>query len=197
MLTAVKAGRKFGFFIAAAKWNDRRSCCCYKTNIYFNVKKLFLPIVIVLFSVSLRAQSRPDVDTISLFRLAPGMTQQQVEKTVKVPLQTLFMDPNSGTGILKYDGQYEEIKGEVRIALEKNAVSQVIFVATVPDTSHTKSMFNTLKEKLVNKYGDPDIDYYNVFREIRWDGMQRSIGVKAQDGSKFISLVLQQYQKRR
>jgi hypothetical protein len=58
-------------------------------------------------------------------------------------------------------------------------------------------MFNRFREMLTGKYGDPDIDYYNVFREIRWDGMKRSLAVKAQDGRPHISLVLQQFQGRR
>lgn len=160
------------------------------------MKKIILPILFILVSVSLRAQSRPDMDTITLFRLAPGMSSSVIPKVVNAHVQTLF-DDGAGTGIVKYDANFEDIKGEVRIATEKNVISQVIFVTTVPDTSHTKAMFTRFRETLTSKYGDPDIDYYNVFREVRWDGMKRSIAVKAQDGSPHISLVLQQFQGRR
>ena len=136
------------------------------------------------------------MDTITLFRLAPGMSASLIQKIVNTPVQTLF-DDGAGTGIVKYDANFEDIKGEVRIATEKNVISQVIFVATVPDTSHTKAMFNRFRETMTTRYGDPDVDYYNVFREIRWDGMKRSLAVKAQDGSPHISLVLQQFQSKR
>jgi hypothetical protein len=160
------------------------------------VKKLLLPILFVLISVSLHAQTRPDMDTMSLFRLAPGMSATVIPKVVSAQLQTLF-DDGAGTGIVKYDASYEDIKGEVRIATQKNIISQVIFVATVPDTSHTKAMFNRFRETLTARYGDPDVDYYNVFREIRWDGMKRSLAVKAQDGRQHISLVLQQFEPKK
>ncbi len=160
------------------------------------MKKILLPILLVLISVSVRGQSRPDMDTMSLFRLAPGMSASIIPKVVHAQIQTLF-DDGAGTGIVKYDANFEDIKGEVRIATEKNIISQVIFVATVPDTSHTKAMFNRFRETLTGKYGDPDIDYYNVFHEIRWDGMKRSLALKAQDGRPHISIVLQQFQGKR
>lgn len=155
--------------------------------------KLFLALALVFFSVSALAQSRPDMDTMSLFRLSPGMSASAIPKLIHAQIQTLF-DDGAGTGIMKYDTKYQDIEGEVRIATEKHIISQVIFVTTVPDTSHTKAMFFRIKEMLVSRYGDPDIDYYNVFREVRWDGLRRSLAIKAQDGSKHVSLVLQQFQ---
>jgi hypothetical protein len=154
-------------------------------------------LTIVLNLSIVKAQSRPNIDTVSLFNLQPGISATSIYKFTKVPIDTLFWDNNSGTGILKFSAQTLDIKGEVRLSCQNGNINQVLFVVTVTDAVQSKQMFDRLRNIYTNIYGDPDIDYYNVFREVRWDGLKRSIGIKTQDGSSFVTLVLQDLKTRK
>lgn len=148
-------------------------------------------IFFITLSSALFGQTRPNIDTITLSGLGPGIAGERVKFYINTPLDTLFW--NNGTGIVKYAGTYFDIKGEYRIAYDKAVVSQVLFTAPVKSAAETQPMFDRIAAICKNMYADPDIDYHNVYREIRWDGMERSVAVQTKDNSMNVSLVVKKF----
>jgi hypothetical protein len=158
--------------------------------------KSILFIVLVFAFGTLRAQSRPNIDTVSLYNLVPGLMLSDIGPRVNAPMDTLVWNKDT-TGIIKFVRPYQGIHGEYRLAIQKGKLTQIIFTAPVKDPKETKDMYDRLVSLCKEIYGEPDINYYNVYREVRWDGIKRSIGVKTQDGTTYVSLVLQEYQGKR
>ena len=159
--------------------------------------RIFFFISILTFASTLYAQTRPNIDTITLSGLGPGIAGDRVKYYVNEKLDTLFWDAKSGTGLVKYAGTYFDIKGEYRIAYDKGIVSQVLFTAPVKSAAESKPMFDRIAGICKNMYADPDIDYYNVQREIRWDGMERSVMVQTQDNSTYVTVVVRKFDVKR
>jgi hypothetical protein len=160
-----------------------------------SVKTITLVLAAFLFG-SAHAQYRPDIDTVSLYNLVPGLMLSDIGSRVNAPLDTLVWNKDT-TGIIKFVRPYQGIHGEYRLAIQKGKLTQIIFTAPVKDPKETKEMYDRLASLCKDMYGEPDINYYNVYREVRWDGTKRSIGVKTQDGTTYVSLVLQEYQGKR
>ena len=161
--------------------------------------KLLLCLFFVSGSVAVSvAQSRPDIDTVTLYNLVPGITIKDIDPRVDAPLDTLVWDDVNHTGIIKFVRGYHGIHGEYRLAVDKGNVTQVIFTTPLKNADETVPMYKRLSDLCTGFYGEPDINYYNApYREMRWEGMKQSVSVKTREGTTYVSLVLSKFEGRR
>jgi hypothetical protein len=144
------------------------------------------------------AQSRPNIDTVSLYNLVPGLKVEEIDARVDAPLDTMVWDEGNRNGIIKFVRGYQGIHGEYRLAVDWGNIKQVIFTAPVKDPQETANMYKRLSDLCMNMYGEPDVNYYNApFREMRWEGEKQSMSVKTKDGTTYVSLVLSKFEGRR
>src|SRR5690242_17354125 len=92
------------------------------------MKIAILLLLCFLFPKESSALSRPDIDTVSMIGLTPGLDGKLVGNHVIDVMDTLLWNED-GTGITKFKGSYLGTKGEFRIAYDKGVVAQVSFVA--------------------------------------------------------------------
>lgn len=153
---------------------------------------------VLLSCGSVFAQVRPNMDTVTLYNLVPGLKIEEIDPRVDAPLDTMVWDAKNHNGILKFVRPYQGIHGEYRLAVDKGIVSQVIFTAPVRTPEETLAMYKRLAALCTSQYADPDVDYYNTpYREMRWEGMAQSVSVKTKDGTTYVSLVLSKFEGRR
>lgn len=144
------------------------------------------------------AQTRPDIDTVTLYNLVPGLKVEEVGSRIDAPLDTMVWDNENRNGIIKFVRGYQGIHGEYRLAVDWGNVSQVIFTAPVKNADETSNMYKRLSDLCMGMYGEPDINYYNApFREMRWEGLKQSVSVKTKDGTTYVSLVLSKFEGHR
>jgi hypothetical protein len=152
--------------------------------------------IIVLFCVVCARNSfpstRPDIDTISVLGLTPGLDGKLVGLHVTAPLDTLLW--TNGVGIIKFSGNYLEYKGEFLIAYDNGFVSQISFVAPTHNQDETIKKYAQLSGELSNGYGPPDIETTNLVHEMRWEGLKQSISVKATDGTDYVTVALSKFE---
>jgi hypothetical protein len=161
------------------------------------VKSLFCFIFLCAVG-SVFAQTRPDIDTVSLYNLVPGLKVEDIDPRVDAPLDTMVWDTKNRNGIIKFVRAYQGIHGEYRMAIDWGNISQVIFTAPVKTPDETANMYKRLTDICMNMYGEPDINYYNApFREMRWEGLKQSVSVKTKEGTTYVSLVLSKFEGRR
>jgi hypothetical protein len=161
------------------------------------MKSLFCFVLIVIAG-SLSAQVRPDIDTVTLYNLVPGLKVEDIDPRVDAPLDTMVWDDKNRNGIIKFVRAYQGIHGEYRMAIDAGNVSQVIFTAPVKNAEETLNMYKRLSGLCTNMYADPDVNYYNApYREMRWEGLKQSVSVKTKDGTTYVSLVLSKFEGRR
>jgi hypothetical protein len=161
------------------------------------LRSLFFVVVLSVTGTVL-AQSRPDIDTISLYNLVPGIKLEEIDARVDAPLDTLVWDDENRNGIIKFVRPYQGIHGEYRLAIDWGNLKQVIFTAPVRTPAETASMYKRLTELCVAQYGEPDLNYYNApYREMRWEGLRQSVSVTTRDETTYVSLVLSTFEKRR
>ena len=152
-------------------------------------------IFLLLFTlVSLPAHAtRPDIDTVSILGLAPGLDGKLVAAHISSKLDTMLWNDDAGVGIVKFAGNYFGNKGEFRIAYDKGLVSQVSFVVPTHDEVETKKIYDQLSQDISGGFGPPDIETTNAVHEMRWEGMKQSISVKAEDGTKYVTIALSKF----
>lgn len=162
------------------------------------MKIRFLCLVFCTIGIGAFAQTRPNMDTVALYNLVPGLKVEDIDARVDAPLDTMVWDGKSRNGIIKFVRGYQGIHGEYRVAIDAGNVSQVIFTAPVKNADESVSMYKRLTDICTNMYAEPDINYYNApFREMRWEGIAQSVSVKTKDGSPYVSLVLSKFEGRR
>lgn len=140
------------------------------------------------------ANSRPDIDTVSILGLTPGLEGKLVFSYINSKLDTLLWDATSGIGIVKFAGNYLGSKGEFRIAYAQGLISQVSFVAPTKNQEETTSTYSRMSQELSTYYGPPDIETTNTVHEMRWEGMKQSISVKAIDGTPYVTIALSKFE---
>lgn len=153
-------------------------------------------LILLLLLISLPAAksfsfSRPDIDTVSILGLAPGLDGKSVSSHIPGKLDTLMW--SNGIGILKFSGSYLNTKGEFRIAYDKGFVSQVSFVAPTRSDEEAKKIYTQLSGDLSNEYGPPDVQTTNSIHEMRWEGIKQSISVKAIDETPYVTIALSKF----
>ena len=77
--------------------------------------KLLLLFFVIVFVSDAYAFTRPDIDTVSIIGITPGLDGKNVGAHVSDRIDTLLCNQD-GTGIVKCDGYYLNTKGEFRIA---------------------------------------------------------------------------------
>ena len=153
-------------------------------------------LLILLFAASLLttksyASTRPDIDTVSILGLNPGLDGKLVGAHIAAKIDTLMW--SNGIGIVKFSGSYLGNKGEFRIAYDKGLVSQVSFVAPTHNDEETKKIYVQLSGELVNAYGPADVETKNSVHEMRWEGMKQSISTKAIDETQYVTIALSKF----
>jgi hypothetical protein len=154
-------------------------------------------IILVIFIISTAkvfAFSRPDIDTVSVIGITPGLDGKLVGAHVSDKIDTLLWNQD-GTGIVKFPGYYLGTKGEFRIAYEQGVVSQISFVAPTHDSIETKKVYGLLSQELAGRYGVADIESVNSVHEMRWEGLKQSVSVKAEDGSNYVTISVSKFLK--
>lgn len=157
------------------------------------MKFLFLFAFLSLSSASGLSFNRPDIDTVSILGLVPGLNGMMVSSLVSCKLDTLLWDDNNGIGIAKFAGSYLGSKGEFRIAYDKGFVSQVSFVAPTHNEDETQKIYRQLSAELREGYGPADVETTNAIHEMRWEGLKQSISVKAVDGTQYVTVALSKF----
>ena len=157
--------------------------------------KIFILLVIFLLPFSKgEAFSRPDIDTVSILGITPGLAVKMLASHVNSTLDTLLWDEASGIGIVKFVGIYLGSKGDFRIAYVNGFVSQVSFVAPTKNQEETSNAYSRMSQELSSNYGPPDIETTNTIHEMRWEGMKHSISIKAVDGTPYVTIALSKFE---
>jgi len=138
--------------------------------------------------------SRPDIDTVSILGLTPGLDGSLVGIHISQKMDTLLWNED-GTGITKFSGSYLNVKGDFRIAYAKGMISQVSFVAPTRNQAETKQTYDRLSQELARVYGQADVTSNTNTQEMRWEGIRQSISVKAVDGTQFVTVALSTFGK--
>lgn len=150
--------------------------------------------ILFLFLIIANGQaiaSRPDIDTISILGLTPGLDGKLVGSYISSKIDTLMW--SNGIGIVKFSGSYLGHKGEFRIAYDKGFVSQVSFVVPTHNQEETLKIYGSFSQELSSGYGLPDVETKSGIHEMRWEGMKQSISVKAIDGSPYVTIALSKF----
>jgi hypothetical protein len=155
--------------------------------------KLIILFLFFAFSTTAYSLNRPDIDTVSILGLTPGLDGKLVGSYVSAKFDTLLWNETSGIGIIKFSGSYLGSKGEFRIAYDKGFVSQVSFVAPTRNQEETNKIYTQLSGALSSAYGPADIETTNEVHEMRWEGLKQSIYVKAVDGSEYVTVALSKF----
>src|SRR5579872_4357897 len=121
------------------------------------MKFLFL-LLIAIAAVPAHGSTRPDIDTISINGLSPGLDGKLVGSHINGKLDTLLWSEDAGVGIVKFAGNYLGSKGEFRIAYDKGLISQVSFVAPTHGPDETKNLYLQLSQALTNIFGSADME---------------------------------------
>jgi len=156
------------------------------------MKILFLVLSSVFISAPAFA-TRPDIDTVSILGLTPGLDGKLVGSHISGKLDTMLWSDDAGVGIVKFAGEYLGIKGEFRIAYDKGSVSQVSFVAPTRNQEETNKIYAQVSQELVGFYGPADVETVNVIHEMRWEGIKQSISVKAIDATPYVTIALSKF----
>jgi hypothetical protein len=138
--------------------------------------------------------TRPDIDTVTILGLTPGLDGSLVGSHVSERMDTLLWNED-GTGITKFPGFYLSIKGDFRLAYDKGFISQVSFVAPTHNDTETKKIYSQISQELEGAYGVSDIASNTTIHEMRWEGMKQSISVKAVDGTPYVTVALSKFEK--
>ena len=157
------------------------------------MKFLILFFFLSLLSAKAFPPSRPDIDTVSILGLTPGLDGKLVGSYISNKLDTLLWSQTNGIGIVKFAGSYLGSKGEFRIAYDKGLVSQVSFVAPTHNEEETKKTYLQLSTELVNVYGPADVETKSPIHEMRWEGIKQSISVKAIDETRYVTIALSKF----
>lgn len=147
----------------------------------------------IFFAAGQSFATRPDIDTVSILGLTPGLDGKLVASHVSSKMDTLMWSEANGIGIVKFSGSYLGSKGEFRIAYNKGLVSQVSFVAPTHNQEETSKIYTQLSQELSGGYGPPDVETTNAIHEMRWEGMKQSISVKAIDGAPYVTIALSKF----
>src|SRR5687767_6711000 len=76
---------------------DQSSSCAVRK---YMVRSLFCFILLSVVG-SVFAQTRPDIDTITLYNLVPGLKVEDIDPRVDAPLDTMVWDDKNRNGIIK------------------------------------------------------------------------------------------------
>lgn len=152
---------------------------------------VFLLFLGVLPAAKSYSFSRPDIDSVSILGLTPGLDGILVSSHIPGKIDTLMW--SNGVGIVKCSGSYLGRKGEFRIAYDKGFVSQVSFVTPTHNEVETKQIYEQLSGELFNSYGPPDVQTSNSIHEMRWEGINQSISVKAIDETQYVTIALSKF----
>ena len=155
------------------------------------MKFIILFFLFSLSSAKVYPSTRPDIDTVSILGLNPGLDGKLVGMHIVGKIDTLMW--SNGIGIVKFSGSYLGSKGDFRIAYDKGLVSQVSFVIPTHNDEETKKLYAQLSEELSNEYGPPDVHTTNTINEMRWEGMKQSISVKAIDETQYVTIALSKF----
>lgn len=155
--------------------------------------KLSILFLFLIIAVNRAYATRPDIDTVSILGLTPGLDGKLVGLHVPSKIDTLMWSESNGIGIVKFSGSYFGSKGEFRIAYDKGFVSQVSFVAPTHNQEETSKIYQQLSQQLSDSYGPPDVESKNSMHEMRWEGMKQSIAVKAEDGRPYVTIALSKF----
>jgi hypothetical protein len=138
--------------------------------------------------------NRPDIDTVSILGLTPGLDGKLVGGHISQKMDTLLWN-DDGTGITKFSGSFLSSKGEYRLAYDKGMISQVSFVAPTHNQDETIKIYGQISHDLADVYGTADIESSNTVHEMRWEGLKQSISVKAVDGTGYVTIALSKFEK--
>lgn len=155
--------------------------------------KLLLILFCIIISQQAHAATRPDIDTISILGLVPGLDGKMVGSHISSKFDTLLWNEDAGVGIVKFSGEYLGNKGDFRIAYDKGTVSQVSFVVATHNADETKKIYDNLSQTLIGNYGPPDIHTDNAIHEMRWEGIKQSVSIKAEDGTQYVTIALSKF----
>ena len=157
------------------------------------MKLLILFLITSLTATHAHAVTRPDIDTVSILGLAPGLDGKMVGSHINEKLDTLLWSEDAGVGIVKFVGNYFGQKGEFRIAYDKGLVSQVSFVVPTHNQEETKKIYDQISQDILGAFGTPDLETTNNIHEMRWEGMKQSISVKAVDETQYVTIALSKF----
>ena len=82
--------------------------------------KLSFLFLFLIISINHAYATRPDIDTISILGLTPGLDGKLVGSHISSKIDTLMW--SNGIGIVKFSGSYLGKKGEFRIVDDKGLV---------------------------------------------------------------------------
>ena len=154
---------------------------------------------VVLLSISIaqpgQAQSesssrRVDIDTVEMCGLRVGLDLQTLSHFIHTKLDTMIWGGTEGSSIVRFNSQFLEYSGELRLATEAGLVTQIMFSVEAKTADGASKDFIHLSNVLTNIYGGPDEVYANTMRITRWMGKQQDLVLKTADGSKFVSIIL-------
>ena len=151
-----------------------------------------LILLAALGAASSFAQSRPNVDTLSISGLktaAPTSTLKSLS-----PFDTLFWNDGLGVGMLSKKGELFGHKGEYRVAIQNSAIEQVSFAIGAKNSDDATKIYNDVTGQLHNRYGDADATVTTDPPEIRWEGMAQFFAVRMAPEHNAVNIVLSKFE---
>ena len=156
------------------------------------MKRFFLLFLFCIAAAPAMA-TRPDIDTVSILGITPGLDGKLVGSHVDGKLDTLLWNDDAGVGIVKFAGNYFGNKGEFRIAYDKGLVTQVSFVVPTRGQEETRKIYGQISQDISGTFGQPDMESSTGQHEMRWEGLKQSISVKATDETPYVTIALSKF----
>jgi hypothetical protein len=151
----------------------------------------FLFLIVFFASTSLFAQSRPNVDTLSITGIR---TSASTASLTLSSFDTMFWNAALGVGMLQKKGMLYGHSGEFRVGVGNSAVTQVSFSIGAKNKDDAAKIYNDVIGQLHNQYGDPDANVTSDPPEIRWEGMDQFFAVRMAAEHNAINIVLSKFE---
>ncbi|MEI8135526.1 MAG: hypothetical protein WCH46_10725 [bacterium] len=161
-------------------------------NIFFLLATIL--VFVTNISVIVASPSRPDIDTVSISNLTPGVDGKLVSTRITATMDTMLWSED-GTGITKFKGSYLGFSGEYRVAYDKGMISQVSFVAPTHNPEEAIKFYDQMSEQLIAYFGPADISSSSSVHELRWEGMKQSYSIKAVDATNYVTVALSRFER--
>ncbi len=156
------------------------------------------PVLTILFAFlfstaicqAIRAQQRPNVDTLSLF----GIRTAVAGSSSLTGCDTIFWNEGLGIGMLSKKIDLFRHKGDLRIAIKNSAVDQVTFAIGAKNKEDATAIYSDVCSQIQQSYGNPDAIVTTDPPEIRWEGIEQFFAVRMAIEHNAVNVVLSKFE---
>jgi hypothetical protein len=149
-------------------------------------------LVLILASASGFAQSRPNVDTLSILGVRAAASSTPVTLS---SFDTMFWNATLGVGMLQKKGTLYGHSGEFRVGVGNSTVTQVSFSIGAKNKDDAAKIYTDVIGQLHNQYGDPDANVTTDPPEIRWEGMEQFFAVRMAAQHDAVNIVISKFEQ--